>query len=497
MPATPPPSLSPLPAAPDRADRVTFSSRATAMFAALKDVFVGQVNAIASNVYGNAQSAESAATAAGTSATAAATSATSAGTSATSAGSSATNAAASATSAGSSATNAAASASSASASAAAAAASAATAAGVTTVNGRSGTVTLTKSDVGLGSVDNVPAASLRDRATHTGVQAISTVSGLQTALDGLAASSGGAAFKNRIINGKMEISQRNGSAAMALTATATYFNDRWCCVSSTTPSGTLVTGRTTIAGALGASQLGDGFANCLYFQRQSGSYAGFARAIQVLETTESLSLAGRTVTLSFWAAINSGWLGGNITASVVTGTGTDQSSTQFLAGTASGQATAGTTTITPTTTLTRYSVQATIPAGATQAAVILQNAGWSGSGTSSDIIAITGVQLEIGSVATPFEHRPAGVELALCQRYCEVSKTAILRNQFNTGFTYQWFTFAVQKRVIPTFFLQNTSYTNGAGGAGNAASLTGLELAFNASSAGGFISTDLVSVAEL
>jgi hypothetical protein len=306
-----------------------------------------------------------------------------------------------------------------------------------------------------------------------------------------------AGFRNSIINGKMDISQRNGSTAMALTTTATYFNDRWCCVASTTPSGTLVTGRTTIVGALGTSQLGDGFANCLYFQRQSGSYAGFARAIQVLETTESLSLAGRTVTLSFWAAINSGWLGGNITASVVTGTGTDQSSSQFLAGTASGQATAGTTTITPTATLTRYSVQATIPAGATQVAVILQNAGWSGSGTSSDIIALTGVQLEVGAVATPFEHRPYGTELALCQRYCEVSKTAILRNQFNTGFTYQWFTFAVQKRVIPTFFLQNTSYTNGSGGTGNAASLTGLELAFNASSAGGFISTDLVSVAEL
>ena len=41
-------------------------------------------------------------------------------------------------------------------------------------------------------------------------------------------------------------------------------------------------------------------------------------------------------------------------------------------------------------------------------------------GTTSDNWAITGVQLEVGSVATPFEHRSYGDELQRCERYYQV-----------------------------------------------------------------------------
>ena len=46
---------------------------------------------------------------------------------------------------------------------------------------------------------------------------------------------------------------------------------------------------------------------------------------------------------------------------------------------------------------------------------------------------ITGFQFEVGSVATPFEHRSFGEELALCQRYCQVRGTSGNANE-----VFQW-----------------------------------------------------------
>ena len=73
MAQTSPPSITALPAVPDRADRVTFSARATAMFDAFKNVFVSEVSAVASNVYNNAVDAYNNATSAASSASTAAT----------------------------------------------------------------------------------------------------------------------------------------------------------------------------------------------------------------------------------------------------------------------------------------------------------------------------------------------------------------------------------------------------------------------------------------
>ena len=89
----------------------------------------------------------------------------------------------------------------------------------------------------------------------------------------------------------------------------------------------------------------------------------------------------------------------------------------------------------------------------------------SGNWTLPNIpIAATNVQLEEGSIATPFEHRPIGLELALCQRYYEQSTVRLYGQDGNAGWLYgQWFGFKVQKRVVPTLGRESHSAWNSTG----------------------------------
>ena len=79
---------------------------------------------------------------------------------------------------------------------------------------------------------------------------------------------------------------------------------------------------------------------------------------------------------------------------------------------------------------------------------------------------ITGVQLEVGTVATPFEHRSYGEELALCQRYYQqLGRTssdagAIVGMVRNTHFTSGFF-FTTSMRAAPTGVAYGSNSTSG------------------------------------
>ena len=69
---------------------------------------------------------------------------------------------------------------------------------------------------------------------------------------------------------------------------------------------------------------------------------------------------------------------------------------------------------------------------------------------------ITGVQLEVGEQATPFEHRSFGDELARCQRYFELIGYALGRAVSTTQAEVNS-AFKVDKRAAPTITLKETS----------------------------------------
>ena len=81
----------------------------------------------------------------------------------------------------------------------------------------------------------------------------------------------------------------------------------------------------------------------------------------------------------------------------------------------------------------------------------------------NDDFFITGVQLELGRVATPFEHRTFGDELARCQRYCEV---LIGRAETFPAMSYSATSasasvrYMVQKRANPTTITLATAGQN-------------------------------------
>ena len=111
------------------------------------------------------------------------------------------------------------------------------------------------------------------------------------------------------------------------------------------------------------------------------------------------------------------------------------------------------------------------------------------SGATFDI---TGVQLEIGSVATPFEHRSYGEELARCQRYFQLMPSGSL-GRWTTSTVCEIFnSFPVKMRTTPTALINpndNTCYIFIVGVAANLSTISLLGSGYLSASGGAIVVT--------
>jgi hypothetical protein len=234
-----------------------------------------------------------------------------------------------------------------------------------------------------------------------------------------------AGMRNKIINGKMDIAQRGTS--FAAPASDSYSLDRW---------GYAVVGTT---GVVTLSQSTDnpvdeyGYSlRATVTTADAAVAAGDVAAIyQKIEGFNVRDLIGKTFALSFWVRStktgthcvffsNSANNRSYVSEYTVNAANTWEKKTVSVSG---GLITAGTW---DWTTGVGLQVGFTLIAGSTYQNTagawhtgnfLATSAQVNCLDSDTNIFAITGVQLEVGSVATPFEHRPYGAELALCQRY--------------------------------------------------------------------------------
>jgi len=205
--------------------------------------------------------------------------------------------------------------------------------------------------------------------------------------------------RNRIINGSVIIDQRSGGGAA--TVNGGYASaDRWR-AGNNTNTGTIQQISSTLSG----------YKNSLKYTA-SGSGVFFQLGQQI-EFANCYDLQNKTVTISFRAKANN-TNSGSTAFTVRTRTIAGVDGACIFAGTNSD------TSITLTNSDAYYTVTRTLPAtfGSLSVEFVL------GSHVSGDGFEITGVQLEVGSAATPFEHRSYGDELARCQRYFRQLKTS-------------------------------------------------------------------------
>jgi hypothetical protein len=281
-------------------------------------------------------------------------------------------------------------------------------------------------------------------------------------------------FRNRIINGAMSIDQRKAGASVTPTDQA-YTLDRWSQFLSQTS-------KLTIQQNAGSVTPPAGFTNYLGVTSSSAysiTSSDFFNLYQLIEGYNVADLNwgtanAKTVTLSFWVRSSlTGTFGGALQNSAnnrsypFTYTINSANTWEFETITIPGD-TSGTWLTTNGVGLRVFfglglGSNLTGPAGAwAGSAYYGANGSTSVVGTNGATFYITGVQLEEGSVATPFERRPHGLELQLCQRYyfsplktntgtqSVTYQITYLAGSGSSGWTVFQVPFPVAMRVAPT-----------------------------------------------
>lgn len=241
--------------------------------------------------------------------------------------------------------------------------------------------------------------------------------------------------RNKIINGAFDFWQRG--TTFVNPSSDTYLADRWTCYTAggarTISQQTFTPGSAPIAGYEGQ-----------YYLRMACSSAGTSVLKQKIEDVRTF--AGQTVTISFFAKADAAR------------TPAIQYYQQFGSG-GSGTVNAVIFSPTLTTSWARYSATFTLPSvsGKTIGANSALQFDFD-FGTSVQTIDIWGVQVEAGSVATPFQRAAATLagELAACQRYCVAFDGIYPYSIPATGWAYStggvrlFFHLPVNARVVPT-----------------------------------------------
>ena len=252
-------------------------------------------------------------------------------------------------------------------------------------------------------------------------------------------------FRNKIINGSMVIDQRNSGAAVTNTSATTYVIDRFYGYGT-------VASKFSIQQNAGAVTPPAGFTNYLGSTSLSAYSVSASDEFSLGQHVEGFNTAdlawgtanAQSIAISFWARSSlTGTFGGSIrnannTRSYVftysiSAANTWEYKTIVIPGDTSG------TWVTNNGIGLRLNwslgmgSSLSTTSGSWQAGSFVSATGAvSVVGTNGATLYITGVQLE-AETATPFERRPIGTEIQLCQRYFEKSYNLDVVPGTNTG----------------------------------------------------------------